>query len=348
MAGAVLLCLSITACGGGGPGDEASAASATELAASVPTQHATAARRVAARPPAIPAAPNADGTTSTTANGDTLQVAATLPGFPHTFDVYRPANATKAIVFLHGLGGYGWQIAYDLGLNSVMASPTTSTVNWAWLEQNHVIAIFPQGQVPAGSNTPTWSDYVQHSGADDVGFLKALSAYAKSQLGATEVALSGHSNGGAMTARVWCEATTSYKAFVSLAGPMPSTTYPMPAPTCTPLSKAPYYAVLGGADTTLQAFSRGAKPPTTNQISVGLTNSILVAEWSRHRDRSSKVCGTAALLSPTSTASYGPSWDGCNSQVRFTVVEQADHPIASLEMYMGMKMADLIRGFVQQ
>lgn len=283
-----------------------------------------------------------------TSTGDTLQVASTLPGFPHTFDVYRPAGATKAIVFLHGLGGYSWQIAYDLGLNSMMTTPTTSTVDWDWLEQNHTIAIFPQGQIPAGSTSPTWSDYVQNSGADDVGFLKALATYAKTQLGVTEVSISGHSDGGAMTARMWCEATTSYKAFVSLAGPMPSKTYPTPAATCTPLSKAPYYAVIGGADTTLQAFSRGAIQPTAQQISVGLTNSILVSEWSRHRDRATKVCGTAALLVPTSTPTYGETWNSCNSQVRYTVVTNADHPIESLQQYMGVQMLDLIRGFVQQ
>ncbi len=123
------------------------------------------------------------------ATTNTLQVQISIPGFPHKVDVYQPAGATKAIVFLHGLGGYSSQIAHDLGLNSVMSTPSMSTVNWTWLTQNGIIAIFPQGQIPAGSTSPTWSDYIQNSGADDVGFLKALSSYARTQFGATEVSL---------------------------------------------------------------------------------------------------------------------------------------------------------------
>lgn len=331
---AAALFFSLTACGGGS--DDESTAEASKVS---PTISATAVARYPA--PAAVAGPAGVATTNT------MQVATTIPGFPHTVDVYRPAGATKAIVFLHGLGGYSWQIAHDLGLNSEMSPPTMNTVNWAWLTQNGVMAIFPQGQIPAGSALPTWSDYVQTSGANDVGFLKALSSYVKTQYGATEVSLSGHSNGGAMTARIWCEATASYKTFVSLAGPMPSTTYPVSAPTCTPQTAAPFYAVIGGADATLQGFSRGAMTPTAQQISVGLTNSILVSEWSRHRDRSNKVCGEVALLTPTSTATYGPTWNACSTRVRYTVVTKADHPITSLEQYTGMKMVDLIRGFVQ-
>lgn len=326
---AAAFCVSLTACGGGG-GDDQSAAN--PLAEPQTREDALAARG---------AAPAAVATTNT------LQVAITIPGFPHTVDVYRPAGATKAIVFLHGLGGYTGKLAYDFGLNSIIGTPTMNTVNWAWLAQNGVMAIFPQGQIPPGSALPTWSDYVQQSGADDVGFLKALSSYVKTQYGATEVSLSGHSNGGAMAARIWCEASASYKAFVSLAGPMPSSTFPIPAATCTPQTPAPYYVVIGGADTTLLAFSRGAHPPTAQQIAVGLTNSILTSEWTRHHDRSQKVCGEVPVQAPTSVATYGPTWNACGSHVRYTVVTQADHPIASLEQYTSMKMADLIRGFVQ-
>lgn len=336
------ICLSLVACGGGGS-EDGTAAETAAVSSSPSYKRAVRPQAVvAARSVRIPVVITGDAVTN-----NTLRVAITIPGFPHKVDAYAPAGATKAIVFLHGLGGYGSQIAYDLGLNSVTSAPTMSTVNWAWLEQNGVMAIFPQAQIPAGSTLPTWSDYVQKSGADDVGFLKALSSFVKTQYGAMEVSLAGHSNGGAMTSRIWCEATSSYKAYVSLAGPMPSTTYPVPAPTCTPKGAAPYLAVIGGADTSLLTFSRGSYAPTAQQISVGLTNSILVSEWSRNRDRGQKLCGEVALLTPTSTAFYGSIWNGCSTRTRYMVVTRADHPISSLEEQTGGKMVDLVKDFVR-
>ncbi|MED5618473.1 hypothetical protein [Ideonella sp. BN130291] len=326
LAAASLLAL-LGACGGGTGQDPADTAQASE--ASDGTAAATAFVR------------------RTASTSNTLQVGLALPGFPHKFDVYRPAGATRAVVFLHGLGGRSFQMARDLGLNSVMAPPTMNTVNWDWLTRNGIIAVFPQATTPAGSTLPTWSDYVQSSGQDDVGFLKALSASLKAQYGATEVSLSGHSNGGAMTARMWCEATTAYKAFVTLAAPMPSSSFPSPAATCTPLVPAPYHAVVGGQDTKLAQFFQAAQPPSAEQMAAGLSSPTLAYEWSRHYDRSFRVCSEWPALAARSTANAGPGWSQCGGRVRYTVVSKADHPIASLEQYAGQRMADLIAAFVK-
>lgn len=320
---AVALCLSLAGCGGGG--DDA-LTSDTSAAAS-DREDALAVRR-----PIV-------------AGSNTLQVGITIAGFPHKVDVYRPVGATRAVVFLHGHGGKNWQIAYDLGLNSKMAPVVTKNVNWDWLSKNGIIAVFPQGQPAVGTSLPTWSNYVFDSGQDDVAFLNALSTYVKAQYGATSVALSGHSSGGTMTARMWCEGTTSFKAFVSMAGPMPSSTYPYPSPTCTPLAPAPYYMVVGGKDTKLTMFATGLLTPTQEEIAAGLTDSILVSEWRRHVDRSLGTCGESPSMQGASRSATGPTWNACSNRIRYTVVSNADHPIASLQQYAGVKMVDLVAGF---
>jgi poly(3-hydroxybutyrate) depolymerase len=276
------------------------------------------------------------------ATANTLQLGVTIPGHPHKVDVYRPAGATKAIVFLHGHGGRTWQLAYDLGFNRKLLPQTAQNVNWDWLARNGTMAIFPQGQAHPGTTLPTWNNHVFDSGQDDVAFLAALSRHVTAQYGATQVALAGHSSGGTMTARMWCEGTPSFKAYFSIAGPMPSPNYPAWGATCTPLAPAPYGVVIGGRDSKLGYFAPAATSPTPQQIAVGLTDTILASEWGRHHDRSAVVCGDLAVLEERSVAAAGPSWSACGGRIRYTVVSGADHPIASLEMHGGVRMVDAI------
>jgi len=328
---AAAACLWLAACGGGNDVD-----ASTDQAPM--SEHETAARSTTLATTArLPAA-----------SSNTLQVGITIPGFPHKVTVYRPAGATKAIVFLHGHGGYTWQLAYDLGFNRVKAPQLAKNVNWDWLSRNGIIAVFAQGQALPGTSQPTWSNYVFDSGQDDVAFLKALSAFVKTQYGATEVSLSGHSAGGTMTARMWCEATPSYKTFVSLAGPMPAATYPQPGPTCVPLAPAPYYIVVGGKDSKLPMFAAGLTTPSPQQMAAGLTDTILTSEWVRHEGRSIAVCGEIPTLDGARVDASGPTWNACGTRVRYTVVTNADHPIASLELNAQVRMVDLIAGFAKQ
>lgn len=284
---------------------------------------------------------------TTAATTNTLTVGATVPGFPHLVDVYRPSGATKAIVFLHGHGGRNWQMAYDMGVNRAMQPAKASNVDWDWLSRNGVIAVFPQGQskLPPPVGLPTWSNYVFESGQDDVAFLTALSAFVRTQYGATSVLLSGHSSGGSMTARMWCEGTPAYKAYFSIAGPMASSTRPIPSATCTPLAPAPYYMIVGGSDTKLSAFAPDFFPPTAEQIAAGLTDTVLTYEWTRHEGRAMGVCGEQPVLNASTKATTGPTWNACNGLVRYQVVTKADHPIASLEQYAGIRMRDLANAF---
>ncbi len=318
------ICLSLAACGGGGSDDPAMAAD-VDVDASVEARESAQA----------------------VASSNTLHVGIKIPGFPHPVDVYRPAGATRAMVFLHGHGGRSWVSAYDLGINKVPMPPVAKNVNWDWLSRNGIIAIFPQGQPQVGTTLPVWSNYITSSGQDDVAFLKALASYAKAQYGATQVALGGHSNGGAMVGRVWCEATTSFSAYATLSSAMVTPTYPMPGLTCTPKAAAPYLAVIGSKDQMLAKWDLGIVSPTPQQIAVGLINSILVYEWGRSHDRASMVCGESTTLEGRSVAATGPTWSACNSRMRFVVVNNADHGVKSLDTFAGYKMADLIASFIR-
>ncbi len=326
------VCLLLAACGGGAVDEP------TEQAQSLTRSGDTKATisGASAAKAGLPAAP-----------ANTLLADIRIPGFPHKVTVYRPAGATKAIVFLHGHGGNTWQLAYDLGFNKVMAPQTARNVNWDWLSRNGIIAVFAQGQAGPGSKLPTWSNYVFDSGQDDVAFLTALSNYVRAQYGVSPVALSGHSAGGVMTARMWCEATFAFDDYVSLAGPMPSTTYPLPGPTCTPAAPAPYYIVIGGKDSKLSMFAAGVTTPTPQQVSAGLTDTILTSEWARHQDRSNIACRETPTLGAAVADATGPTWNSCDARVRYKVVTNADHPIASLEQYAGIKMVDLIARFMK-
>lgn len=281
---------------------------------------------------------------TTTTSSDTLQVGVRLPGFPHAVDVYRPAGATRAIVFLHGHGGRSWQMAYDIGVNRKYRSALAKNVDWSALKRLGVIAIFPQGQAPAVGQLPTWNNHVFDSGQDDVAFLSALAAHARSAWGARSVSLSGHSSGGTMTARMWCEGTPAFDAFFSIAGPMPSADYPHVGPTCMPLAHRPYAVVIGDRDSKLGVFAVGVMDPTPAQAAAGLTDSILLAEWWRHGDRGENVCGNVTTLESEATAA-GPSWSACGGTLRYTVVNGADHPIASIEQHAGQRMLDWVAGF---
>jgi polyhydroxybutyrate depolymerase len=325
-----VLCASLAACGGG---DEPVADDANADATATRAEPLAARRSVRVERPAPTAA----------TSGNTLEIGTTIAGFPHKVDVYRPAGATRAIVFLHGNGGTSGALAYTLGF-SRSGFPSARSVNWEWLSQNGVIAVLPQGQAAPGSTLRTWSNYIFKSGQDDVAFLSALASNVKSKYGMADVSLAGYSAGGTMTARVWCEAGGMYKAFVSVAGPMMSGTGT--GVTCTPAAPAPYFVMFGDKDTVLPGYNPGLAAPTSEQAAAGLTSGYLVAEWTRHGDRGRAVCGETTQLSGASTSAAGATWNNCGDRIRYMVVKNADHFIPTIEAATGAKLVDTIAGFV--
>ena len=263
-----------------------------------------------------------DGNSSSvTPSSELLQT--TLPGFPHQIDVYNTANATKAIVFLHGGGGHNYEFAYNLGLNHVNAPPTNTSINWTWLEANKILAVFPQGQaISAQPSALTWSNHVMDSGVDDMAFLQALASYITSQSGITDIYLAGHSNGGMMANRVWCESPATFSAYISMAGP--ASDYYLSTP-CSPSTVKPYYGIVGGQDSVLQVPQYGwsnqtweIEPALVMVSGTAMPDPTLIGEWYQQVNvRAPLMCNeTPSLDTPDNFDGATYTWTNCGGPHR--------------------------------
>jgi len=178
--------------------------------------------------------PSGEGPASADTPSVSIRANQTLPGYPHAIDMYIPSNAQAAVIFLHGGGGKKEGFEADLGLKSDSGT-TTYTLTSAgqdWLLNEKVMAVFPQGQTLSGYNGWTWNNYVMVSGQNDVAFLQALVASLKADASLPAVSkfyLVGHSNGGMMANRMWCESPTTFDAYGALAGPLPPRTWILPS-----------------------------------------------------------------------------------------------------------------------
>lgn len=288
--------------------------------------------------------PAATATTATTATG-VLETGLRLPGYPHAIDVYRPAGATRVVVFLHGHGGTNWQMAFNLGINRKPRAAVAANVDWALLQRHDIIAVFPQAQALDAASSATWSNRIFDSGQDDVAFLTTLAAHARTAWGARQVALAGHSAGGTMAGRLWCEQTEAFDAYYSVAGPMPAPSDSHFNYNCSPTAAAPYAMVVGDQDRLLPMFSADRVQPTPQQVAAGLLNSTLTAEWLRHGHRGAATCGELTALADATARPYGPVWQACDGGVQFTVVRGADHPMSSIQARTGEPLLDWIVRF---
>jgi poly(3-hydroxybutyrate) depolymerase len=137
-----------------------------------------------------------------------------ISGFPHLYDVFHPSSTTNGgMIFLHGGGGIKEKVENSLGASLELA------------ERHSMLLAFPQGQSKQTCRSPpckayTWSNYVMDSGQDDVSFLRALVSHLRGSFSLPRMYLTGHSNGGMMANRMWCETGDSlFDGFVSISGP---------------------------------------------------------------------------------------------------------------------------------
>jgi poly(3-hydroxybutyrate) depolymerase len=270
-------------------------------------------------------------------------LSATVAGYPHAVNVYRTAGATRAIVLLHGGGGDLNAVAYQVGLNSSATVTTAATINWDWLDAKKVTLVVPQGQhIASNPGAATWSNYAMTSGQDDKAFLQALAAKVRSDYGLADITLMGHSMGGAMTNRMWCEAPATFNRYVSLAGPA-SATFTQPGTPCTPGSTAPpYLGVIGDADSVMQ--TAGAWEDATWHVNPALVlssveawvNPVVIGEFHQQQARAAMVCGE--VLASTGYASSGnvDTWTNCAGKLVLKRVRGADHGVASIDAQMGV------------
>lgn len=274
---------------------------------------------------------------------ETLTVNTSIAGFPHAIDIYRPANATRAVILLHGGLGTKDQIAYNVGINLTRNLPTTTSVNWNWLRERGVILVTPQGQAINGSPANTWSNYVMTSGQDDVGFLKALAQHVRTTYGVSEVYLMGHSMGAVMTNRMWCESGATFNGYAAFAGPA---AVGLQGGACRPDTKRPYYGIVGAQDTVLQASDWSAPTWTlTNLVAntAAFVNPVVVGEWAQFVARSNDVCNENVSLTGKVVADNIETWTSCSGRLRVRHALALDH---SLGMPNGTVLIDGAMSFL--
>lgn len=195
---------------------------------------ATASTTVAVQPPPYPVG---------LASG-TLDVG----GVMREFRIYTPSGLTGApkalVLVLHGGGGMGLNIA------NPGAHPLSAFRDVA--DREGFIVVYPGG-LPASDGSPAWndcrSDNLVASGADDLGFLNALIERLRGQYGlpATQIFMSGGSNGAQMTLSYALAGAGNVAAIATSSGNLPLT--PKTGACSTPPSRRlPVLMVHGTAD----------------------------------------------------------------------------------------------------
>lgn len=273
----------------------------------------------------------------------------TLEGFPHQVDVYAPAGAERAIVVLHGGGGDKTNVAYQLRMNNSSVAVSVSTINWDWLREHKTLLVFPQGQhLSDQPRAMTWSNRAMDSGADDVAFLQALAQWVRDRYGVRSVALMGHSMGGTMANRLWCEQPQTFDAYVSLAGPASAYFDAAGAHACAPEVVRPYLGISGDADQVLQTtLGRWAdaqwsiNPAVEWAAGSALLDASLLGEWAQQQRRVARACGeTPVLDTPTSTVVNVTTWSHCGGTQVLQRISEATHAIDNLSDRMGESATD--------
>jgi polyhydroxybutyrate depolymerase len=268
-------------------------------------------------------------------------VTTTVAGFPHAVDVYNTAGATRAIVLLHGGGGNKSAIAFQLGLNASATTTTFSTINWAWLDANKVMVVVPQGQnLPTEPNGTTWSNYAMYSGQDDRAFLQALAAKIRTEYGVSSIAVMGHSMGGVMVNRMWCESPTTFNAYISLAGPASAEFHRAAA--CNPGADArPYLGIIGDSDEVMQTTGNWSAPRwTVSPILVRAAASewdydIVINEFVQQQSRTAITCATTLPADGFVTVGNVDTWTSCGGRLVLDRVHGAEHAIDSIDAQLG-------------
>jgi poly(3-hydroxybutyrate) depolymerase len=187
----------------------------------------------------------------------------------------------------------------------------------------------------------TWSNHAMTSGQDDKAFLQALAAKIRSEYGLADITLMGHSMGGVMANRMWCESPASFNRYVSLAGPA-SSTFNQPATPCAPGSAAaPYLGVIGDSDSVMQtAGAWAAATWSVNPVVVASSveawvNRGVIGEFHQQQARTAMVCGGLLESNGFTTSGNVDTWSTCAGKLVLKRVRGADHGVASLDMQMG-------------
>ncbi len=277
----------------------------------------------------------------------------TLSTAPHRFDIYRVKGADKAIVFLHGGGGSKEQMAYNMGIKSNAGDSNYEVANEQMLLDNNAMTVFPQGQALAAAPTvSTWSNYATVSGQDDVQFIRDLISYIKSQYGVSKTYIVGHSMGGVMVSRLWCEAPELFDAFISVAGP-PSEHFLAGGTPCSPTAVKPFLSIIGSQDGVLQNLDWEAQTWTIDPLltqNAAFVDPVLIGERYFLPTRVTLRCGGTVNAGDADAVKNGAvtTWSYCGTSIRLIRIEGAGHSMESMESVSGLSMMELFFDFINE
>lgn len=259
---------------------------------------------------------------------------------PHRIDVYLPSNATRAVVFLHGGGGSKEGGAKNEIVIATDPGDGGLAPDDAWLLARETAFILPQGQaIASAAKATTWNNYVMTSGEDDVAFLSALtSAIRAGTLSSpvpafTRVYLGGHSNGGMMANRMWCEAPGVFDAYAAISGPASVQLDLGGAHACQPSALKPFISIVGDDDTIIQsaaAWDAGSWGVNTCLQGNGgsFVNPALIPDERFYETvRVPAMCG-GAVAAPVTNGNV-TTWSDCDGGVRLERISGADHCVIS-------------------
>ena len=281
----------------------------------------------------------------------TVQANRTLGAWPHKFDVYSVEGATEALVFLHGGGGTKEYSAYQLGLKKTQDGANYAVADGQVLIDHKAIAVFPQGQtIDAAPNVPTWNNYAMDSGENDVQFLRELADHIKAQYKVSKVCIAGHSNGGMMVNRMWCEAPEVFDAYVAISGP-PSEHF-LSTP-CNPSEIKPLLSIVGSADAVLQNTDWEAQTWTIDPLltlTPAFVDPVLIGDRYFLPSRVTESCAETVGAGDADATTVGnlTTWSFCGGTVQLIRIEGANHPVESLEARSGRSLLDLALDFCDQ
>ena len=266
------------------------------------------------------------------------------------FDAYVPANQTRrTVIFLHGGAGNKTQVANALGI---------SNLNQDSLDAEATLWLLPQGETIMDGGVATWENRVMTSGANDELFLDALARFAKEILGSQQVVLAGHSNGGMMLHRMWCETDAPIDVFFSAAGP-PSERYDADNGDLSCGGTKPFWAIVGNQDHVLQTKNNlytdtwAIREQLVEQAPNAFLNGTLVNERRAHFTlRAPNRCPNQTPPQEPNIGERYLAWNACNGTVRFwwvraqsdyrVIAAGGNHPIAKLEADGGFSIRLLL------
>lgn len=275
----------------------------------------------------------------------------TFGSYPHKVDIILPPNKdqnTRALVMIHGGGGNKENFAFSLGFRKTEAgtySLDPDSVN-GYLEdfliQHNVALIFAQGQsIPQKPDSFTWSNLIMTSGQNDVAFLNLLAQELRTTYHFSRVYLAGHSMGGSMTNRMWCQSPQSFDGYGSIAGPLSTQLYT----SCNPSVKKPYIHIAALNDRIIQIVEDPTVGPNINHATdttltldsltrtfggVALVhpapefqNELVSYGW-----RANLMCSevaSAKVYAPIGTNWKTATQENCGGALKMIQVKNADH-----------------------